>query len=524
MKKIKVVEVNNIDLVGKRFNGYDLQVELNKKQHFDIKQLVVHKMSKDKNVITLLDPAGINFMQKLSSQEDLILSTQQQISITSPALLKNKYYRDSNIVHIHMFHNSKLSLYSLLEIATQKKVVLSLHDPWFITGRCVHPFECAKWKNGCGNCEHLDTMFTMKKDNTASLWKLKKNIFDNIQCDLIVSTKWMENLVKQSPILKKQRVHCIPFGINIKEFSPVSLEEQQKIRKKYNISKDDIVLFFRAQNAFKGTNYIKEALEMLNSKKNIVIFTCDQKGLLKDLESRYKIIELGVATSNQILEIDRICDMFLMPSLGESFGYMAIEAMACKKTVVIFDNSALPSVTFAPECGVLVNNKDSKALKEAIEMLINNPSEREKRGILGRKIVEENYNIEDYHKKIEELYLNLQKEQRNKQKINYPKETNKEKDIEILKKRLRTINNTVLTKKTKQFSFLKRKRVYLFDKNYEIDYSNYEVQKLLKQYNEMLYTNKNEGEEHHPLKTAISLLIHDPKKFIVTCKEKLLKK
>jgi hypothetical protein len=32
--------------------------------------------------------------------------------------------------------------------------------------------------------------------------------------------------------------------------------------------------------------------------------------------------------------------------------------MWCEKPVIVFDNTALPSDTFAPECGYLVKNKD----------------------------------------------------------------------------------------------------------------------------------------------------------------------
>ena len=85
--------------------------------------------------------------------------------------------------------------------------------------------------------------------------------------------------------------------------------------------------------------------------------------------------------------------------------------------IIVFNNSALPYVTFAPECGVLVENKNSKKLMEAIKMLIDNPKERERRGKLGRKLAEENYDINTYNEKLISIYEKVYERQKNKKII-----------------------------------------------------------------------------------------------------------
>ena len=110
-------------------------------------------------------------------------------SITTPLLRKTKEYQEADIVHFHMFHNTKLSIYGLNKIASEKKVILSIHDPWFLTGRCVHFYECNKWQNGCQQCPNLNNMFPLLKDNCESLWKLKHQIFNNIDVDLVCGEK-----------------------------------------------------------------------------------------------------------------------------------------------------------------------------------------------------------------------------------------------------------------------------------------------------------------------------------------------
>jgi UDP-N-acetylglucosamine enolpyruvyl transferase len=53
MKKIKVLEVNNIDLQGRRFNGYDMIKEISD-ETIEIKQAVIEKESNNESVVKIL--------------------------------------------------------------------------------------------------------------------------------------------------------------------------------------------------------------------------------------------------------------------------------------------------------------------------------------------------------------------------------------------------------------------------------------------------------------------------------------
>lgn len=407
MKKVKVLEVTQIDLIGKRFNGYDMIYDLDSKL-FDIKQAVTIKQSNDNSVIKMLNTNGeIKIMEAMNSLEKR-LSIKNILSITTPNLLNMKEYKEADIIHIHQFHNANMSLPFIKKIASEKKTIISLHDPWFFTGHCAYPLDCTLWKDGCKSCPNLDTIFSMREDNCSDMWNLKKNIFDTIDVDIIVYSDWMLNLVKQSPIFKNQkRIHKISFGIDEKKFSNVSKEEA---RKHYNIPEKSFVFFTRAQKGFKGTSYLLEALKQWeNVKKEIIILTCDTTNLLDEVKDKFKIIDLGIIDDNEMSYAMNACDVFLMPSIAESFGLMAIEAMVCSKPVVVFNNSALPFVTHAPECGYLVKNCDSKDLMKTLKNIIDNPKEVVKRGKLAYSIVKKEYTLKMYNDKFNDLYSKIAK-------------------------------------------------------------------------------------------------------------------
>ncbi len=421
---LKVLEVNNIDLVGRTFNGFNLINELNS-DDINVKQAVIEKQSSCDNVIKLLNNKEMLIYDKLNSFEEKV-SIHNLLSITTPALKHMKEYKEADIIHFHMFHNTKLSIPSLIDISREKHVVLSLHDPWFLTGRCVHFYDCNKWISGCNKCNNLDNLFPFTKDNCKSMWNIKKEVFNNSNIDVVVSSKWMYDNVKLSPIFGENvRLHLIPFGVDLGKYK--NKNKQNELKEKYGFNKNDIVLFLRAQMEFKGTEYVIEALKMLNVDKKIGILTCNEVGLFKNLGDKYKVVDLGNIKENEVIGAMNACDIFLMPSKGESFGMMAVEAMACEKPVIIFNNTALPSITFAPKCGYLVEDRNAFELKNAIKELVINDEERVRRGKLGRQYCEKYYNYDNYNFKLKELYYEVNKnklEESNNKSIN-------EKDYEL---------------------------------------------------------------------------------------------
>lgn len=507
-EKIKVLEVNNIDLPGRRFNGYDL-IDYSFKKDIDIIQAVIYKQSQNNKVHRLLkDSEQMQMLEDMEKFETEELSVHSNLSITSPALINSKEYKEADIIHFHMFHNTKLSLISLLQICNEKKVVMSIHDPWTVTGRCVHFGECEKWKTGCKKCQNLNTLFEFKDDNCSSMWKLKQMIYKQINPEIVVSSKYMYDVIKQSPLTKHfTNVHIIPLGINLNKFG--KNVNQKEARKKFNIPEDNIVLFLRAQEAFKGTSYIVEALQMLDTDKKITILTCDEKNRLEAVKNKYNIIDYGRMNNEELIYAYNACDIFLMPSLGETFGLMAVEAMACSRPVIIFDNTALPAVTHAPECGVLVENKNSNKLMEAIGKLIKNPEERKRRGELGRKICEEEYNIENYNNSLIDLYKKIPERKSQdtflSKNINYY--SNESMKIEHELNKFTKANFKENSVEYKELIFKKDK--YIEGK---IDYSNKDVQKKINNYNNKLYdimSNRRTNKLIVKIKNAVKLLFTD---------------
>lgn len=404
---MKVVYINDNDLLGRRFNGYDLQKVLNKKG-IDAKQLVVAKASKDRNVDTIFKTSGSHFVRQKCREFEERMSIQSLIYPFGESILTNKYFVNADIVHYHLIFNHFLSLYSFKKMVETKPSVWTLHDPWALTGHCVHPIECKGWLTGCKKCDHLDRYSPLLEDNASSLWNIKRDIYKEIDLDIVVASEWMHEMVKASPLTQHfKKVHVIPFGINLSLFK--RSDNRENIRSGLGLKTNEIVLMFRQDDQeFKGLNYIKDMLRKLKSKESIVLLSVGKTGLLNEFANRYKIIEYGWIDDEKFLaDIYSAADIFLMPSIAESFGLMAVEAMASSLPVVVFKGTALPGVTFSPNCSIALDVGDTEKFVNVIERLIKFPEERRERGEKSRRIAEKYYNIDLYNNKIIQLYESI---------------------------------------------------------------------------------------------------------------------
>ena len=405
---MKILEINNTDIPGKRFNGYDLIEMINSKTNHTAKQMVLYKMSSNDNVIDLIPNEATKKVMNIINDHKQKDSLQMFYVPFAYKIMDHPDFKDADLVHYHLIHNNIVSLTSLPKLFSAKKSIWTIHDPWAITGHCIYPRDCKKYQEGCKGCEHLDYVFPLENDNSNFLWETKKIIYEKIKdVDIVVASRYMEKLIKGSKLMSCfKNIHYIPFGIDLNKFVEFDSIKRKEVRQKYGFEDDEIVLFFRAQDTgVKGIEYIREALSKLKTKKKVSILTCNDVGLLEKLKNKYKINEIGwVSGDDQMIELYNACDIFLMPSTAEAFGLMAIEAMACGKPVVVFENTSLSEVAFVPKCGLAAKWCDADSLKDKILYLIDNEKERIERGKLSRELAEKNYDIEDYHKNILKLY------------------------------------------------------------------------------------------------------------------------
>lgn len=417
---MRILHVNNIDIVGSRFNGHDMQRTLNK-QGINAKQMVMEQLGDDPNTILLARGFEEPFLRHHCMQFERDNSIHGLIYPYSWRIMQHQEFKKASVVHYHLLHNYFGSLALFPEMTALKPSVLTVHDPWIFTGHCVYPMECDRWMSGCGNCPNLNLIFKMQNDNTSHMWKIKKAAYESSDLDLVVASDFMLDMVRRSPITSHiEQVHLIPFGIDTDLFT--EKPDIKELRNKYHIDPNGFTLFFRADHSpYKGLPIILDMIKKLDLKTQFNVVTVGEKGIVPKRPGKYKLYDFGWVTDDKKLaELFALSDVFLMPSSAEAFGLMAIEAMASAKPLIVADGTSLPKVSFAPDCGVAIPQGDADKFAAVVTRLSRSPEECEKRGNLGRELVKKHYRYEQYvenHVKLYEQIIERKSKQEKGRKV-----------------------------------------------------------------------------------------------------------
>ncbi len=407
-KNINILEINYCDLVGRIFNGYELQNSLNARGNYTVNQIVKDKLSSNPHVHAI----GSDYiLQEEMKHIEKSFSISNLLSVCGLKLYEMEVYKRADLLHYHILHNDFISLLDLPLLMKHKKSVWTIHDPWIVTGNCVHPLSCERWKTGCGNCSHLDyKWFEMREDNTSEMWKLKKEILGKVNPTIVVASAFMQNYIENSPLTDHfTDIVKIPFGVKTKSYQTGNKNE---MKKKFSLTEEDFVIGFRSEESkIKGCDFLYTALKHMEKKEHISLLVIGSGKIPDYLKEMYRVVELGWVNDETIMEqFFASCDVFAMPSLAESFGLMAIEAMAAGVPVLCFQGTVLEELIHAPECGIAVKYKSVKELKQSLEYLNENRHAREQKGNAGRNRVQKHYTYEQYIDRHVQLYERLYEE------------------------------------------------------------------------------------------------------------------
>lgn len=395
------------DRDGQQFNGYLLHKELlnlGHKSQFAVFEKYLHDPE-----IHEIGGHSLRGMNNCLAYAERRLSLHSVLPILSFVLMAAPYYREAELIHLELLHARQFfSLLAIPLMTRRRPVIWTIHDPWLMSGHCVHSMDCERWLTGCGDCPDLGISLPIRSDRTALNWKIKKWVMHHARLSLVVASPWMYDRVKRSPILSHLPCHLIPFGVDTTIFNS---DNKAANRRHFGIPKEDFVIAFRSvpwAGNFKGTEYVEKALLALKPSRKAHLLTFQDVGGLEALRGKFPFTELDWVTDRHLLaQALGAADVFLMPSTAEAFGMMAVESMACGTPVIAFEGTSLPGVIHAPRGGIAVPYGDHLALARAIEMLMRDQPALISLSIEATKIVKEEYTLELYLKRHLDLYQNL---------------------------------------------------------------------------------------------------------------------
>ena len=217
--------------------------------------------------------------------------------------------------------------------------------------------------------------------------------------DWVASTSKVMAEQTRSLCADLDRLSITPFGIDVDKFSPrpqqdsnyLTIGTVKKLMPKYGI--DILIKAFAKAREKAIANYP----ELADKLRLILVGDGFQR---KELEALAKKLEVdrvttfvGAVPHEEVPNYLNQMDIYVAASRldSESFGVAVLEASACGLPVVVSDVGGLPEVVEDGVTGYIVPKENVFATATAIGKFISNPTERDRLGQAGRKLVLEHY-------------------------------------------------------------------------------------------------------------------------------------
>jgi glycosyltransferase involved in cell wall biosynthesis len=205
----------------------------------------------------------------------------------------------------------------------------------------------------------------------------------------------------------------LPNGVDLTRFSPC--DAPVSLFQRFNLSsKDQVVLMVAALDQahyFKGVPVLLKSLTILPSHiKGIVIGGGDLRKIYEaqaeELGIGHRVFFTGRVSDRDLPDFYRLADVTVLPSvsMGEAFGLVLLEAMACAKPVIASDLPGVRAVVNHGMDGLLVEPNNPAALANSLRTILKDDNLRRVMGRSGRAKVEASYGWEHIGVKLENIY------------------------------------------------------------------------------------------------------------------------
>lgn len=194
--------------------------------------------------------------------------------------------------------------------------------------------------------------------------------YQHLKCDQIIVGSGIDfNKYKNNSELNNsdsifQRL-CIPekFALFVGTMEP--RKNLKFLLEMWNNRSDNLNLVIVGASGWKMNNEIASIVKSKSFRKNNIFFT-------------------GYVEDNDLLQLYKLCSIFISTSFNEGFGLPMLEALATGKAVIASNNSAISEVV--GKSGILVNGWDINTWNDAVDLILNNPP------TINEKLLNEKFN------------------------------------------------------------------------------------------------------------------------------------
>jgi len=397
---MKILFINISDVVGGSAKAaYRLGKELEKNYKTENLFLVRTKKSNDSNVLQTrrnkfhhIIERGFNILMNLVGLQ------YQWLPFSPRFILKKAKEFQPDVISLHNTIGGYFRTKDLIKLSKIAPIVWTLHDMWAFTGNAAHTFGNESWKEmKTGKDEKK--IFPWIGINTGNwLLKQKKKIYGKSNLTIVTPSRWLCNLVKESPVFEGKEFHQIYHGIDTDKFKPLNKAE---VRRALAIPEEAKVIMFSAEklkgSQWKGGKDLIEILQKIDSNLSETIYVIalgkGKADALKNFAHLKPITPGFIKDEDELVKYYSAADLLVYPSRADSLGLVLVEANACGTPAITFKIDGCAEVIRNDISGYVIPLFDTDKFAEEIIRLLR---ERKKLDILSRnssRYANENFNV-----------------------------------------------------------------------------------------------------------------------------------
>ena len=297
-------------------------------------------------------------------------------------LNKNENNSTKKIIHMHWLGDNTISIEEIAKL--KSPIFWTLHDQWAFCGaeHYTHP---PIYKNGeiisdtryCQDYSKPSRSLDEKGfDLNRWTWMRKKKYWKT-PFNIIVTSNWMFDCVKNSSLMSKWPIYLIPYPIDINKWKPINKLYAKKI---LGVDPSKKIILYGAiggtKDKRKGAHLLNESLKILKNsflrnnlnKIQILVFgESKSEKFINELPIKF----LGNLNDDISLQIIySAAEVMVVPSIQEAFGQTASEAHACGTPVVSFRIGGLIDIVSHKNTGFLADPYAPESLAYGINWVI----------------------------------------------------------------------------------------------------------------------------------------------------------
>lgn len=317
-------------------------------------------------------------------------------SISTLFLIRDIVRFKPDVIHLHTLHGYFVNVRVLLKFLKRKRIktVITMHDCWWMTGRCTHFFQdsCFKWEKRCGHCQHRDIYPSAKLiDRSSHFFAVKEKLFKNYSLLTVTCvSNWLRDLALQSPFFKNKNPITIYNGVDDTVFLQCSNSE-----KTY-----DFCFVANEWSKSKGVDILSEILTKMPYYRFLVV---GRFATPMHLPANATNVS-SVANPEEMARIYSSSKYLVNVSKQETFSLINIEAQLCGTPVICYGKTGMAE-TADPKHSFLIGEYSFASFADCMNKAAKSEADGEGVRRFAMKFCKENMN-----EKFEQLYNWLLKE------------------------------------------------------------------------------------------------------------------